>query len=133
MEFLEFISQVAEMTGATRTEDPEVGEVVLALDTPGGRGQEVRACEFTEDGRAYVRFYTSIGRQGEVPRPLLLTALELNASLAHGAFALYEGRVALVDTLDLAYANSEEGARILSYLGRMADTFEKMAYGVDRS
>lgn len=133
MEFPEFISQVAEMTCATRTEDPEAGEVLLTLETPGGRSQEVRAYEFTEDGRSYVRFYTPIGKEGDLPRSILVTAMELNASLAHGAFALYEGRVALVDTLDLAYANSEEGARILGYLGRMADTFEKMAYGLDRS
>lgn len=133
MEFTEFINQVAEMTSATRVDDPESEESVLTVATSGGRHQEVRAYPFEEEGRSYVRFYTPIGRPGEVPRQILMTAMELNASLTHGAFALYEGRVALADTMELEGVNPEEGARILRYLGRMADTFEKMAYGVDRS
>lgn len=135
MEFAEFVDRVAEMTGATREEnqDPESDEVMLRMELGGHRHQEVVAYPFQEDGRSYVRFYTPIGKRGDVPRPMLTTALELNASLTHGAFAIYEGRIALLDTMELDGVNPEEGARILRYLGRMADSFEKMAFGVDRS
>lgn len=92
----------------------------------------VRAYPFDEDGRSYLRFYTSIGKITDLPKQILRTAMELNSSLTHGAFALFEGQVVLVDTMELEGGSPEEGARILGYLGRMADSFEKMVSGVDR-
>ncbi|GEM_PF-1478390 len=133
MNFERFISQVSEMASATACEEPESEETVLTLSTPGGRRQVVRANPFEEDGRSYLRFYTPIGKTADLPKQILKTAMELNASLTHGAFALFEGQVVLADTMELQGANPEEGARILGYLGRMADSFEKMVSGVDRS
>jgi hypothetical protein len=133
MDFERFISQVSEMASATSCEELESEETVLTLSTPGGRRQVVRAYPFEEDGRSYLRFYTPIGKTTDLPKQILKTAMELNASLTHGAFALFEGQVVLADTMELQGANPEEGARILGYLGRMADSFEKMVSGVDRA
>lgn len=133
MDFSQFVTRLAESTKAEQSHDPETEETTLKMELEGGRHQDVVAYRFEEDGRAFVRFYTPIGRQGDVPRQILMTAMELNASLTHGAFALYEGRVVLTDTMELDGVDVHEGTRILKYLGRMADTFEKMAFGVDRT
>ncbi len=133
MDFEKFITQVSEMASAARSDEPDSDETILTLATPGGRRQVVRAYPFEEEGRPYLRFYTPIGKLADLPRQILKTAMELNASLTHGAFALFEGQVVLADTMELPGANPEEGARILGYLGRMADSFEKMVSGVDRT
>jgi hypothetical protein len=133
MEFARFVDIVAEMASAVRAEDPEQEEALLTLTMANGRRQVVRAYPFEEEGRPYIRFYTPVGRPENAPGQVLKTAMELNASLTHGAFALFEGRIVLADTMELEGGNPEEGSRILQYLGRMADTFEKMVYGVDRT
>jgi len=133
MDFATFISQVSEMASAALCEELDSDETVLTLSTPGGRRQVVRAYPFEEEGRSYLRFYTPIGKVADLPKQILKTAMELNASLTHGAFALFEGQVVLADTMELQAGNPEEGARILGYLGRMADSFEKMVSGVDRA
>ena len=133
MDFTTFISQVAEMASAALSEDVEAEESVLTLATAAGRSQAVRAYPFEDEGHSYVRLYTPLGKAGEIPHQRLVTAMELNSSLTHGAFSLFEGRLTLTDTLELEAIRLEEGARVLGYLGRMADTFEKLVYGVDRS
>lgn len=133
MDFARFVDLVAEMASAERAEDVEQEETILTLSTTNNRHQVVRAYPFEEEGRPYIRFYTPVSKSDRIPPPLLKTAMELNASLTHGAFALFEGGIVLADTMELETGTPEEGARILRYLGRMADTFEKMVYGVDRT
>jgi hypothetical protein len=127
-----FLAQVAQSLGAEFQQSEDGTEFFLGLDTAEGRHQDVLVYDLSEEGRAYLRLQTAVGKAGELSRQRLTSLLELNASLLYGAFAIYQGDFILTHTLPLEGLEVDETARVIRYLGRMADTMEKMVVGLDR-
>ena len=128
----ELVQGLCQAMACQSKHDVENEEWVLDVVLEGGRGQEITVRPFEEEEQAFVRFFTAIGKAAEFTLPKLKTALELNASLRHGAVALYEGEIVLTETASLLHP-LEEITRVARYLTRMADAYEKILFGVDRA
>lgn len=113
--------------------DEENEEWLLDVHLEGGRNQEVRLFTFEESGVEMLRFLTTIGDANDFSEGTIHTAMEVNASLLHGALALFQGRVVLTACAPLHRADSGETADAIRYLARMADTYEKLLFGLDRA
>lgn len=111
-------------------EDPSA---VLALKLEHERGQDVTVTLEEHDGNHYLRLTTSVGGSGSFNADRLKQMLQLNASLLRGAFALSEGELVLVDTLDASPLEPDRAARAIAQLARTADQMERAFFGTDRA
>ena len=73
-----------------------------------GRRQVVQLQFFEYEGREMVRLYTVIGSTERIRPTRLQFALELNYALPHGAMAVKDEQLVMVDTLILADADPGE-------------------------
>jgi len=121
-----------ELTFASKY-DEDNQEWVLDVQLEDSRGQQITLSPFEEGGRSMIRFMTQIGESKEFSPQKLVSALELNASLLYGALALYEGCMVLTETASLSQRDPSDLVDVVRYLTRMADTYEKMLFGYDRS
>ena len=96
-----------------------------------GRHQVVSLEFFEFEGEELVRLYTTIGSASAMGAERLTAALRVNAGLAHGALAVKDGDLAMIDTLMLKDADSSEIEASIGYLARTADTYEKTLFGTD--
>jgi hypothetical protein len=96
-----------------------------------GRKQVVSLEFFEFEHEELVRLYTTIGRVRDMDARRLTTALRVNASLAHGALAVKDDDLAMVDTLMLDDADPGEIEASIGYLARTADYYEKTIFGTD--
>ena len=78
-----------------------------------------------------MRLFSTIGNASEMSPERLVTALRVNASLAHGAIALRENQLVVVDTLILQDADPGEIEASIGYLAETADYYERMIFGTD--
>ena len=113
--------------------DDENEEWVLDVHLEGGRNQEVRLYTFDESDAQWVRIITSIGSASDFSEGRLHTAMEVNASLLYGALSLFQGHVVLTACAPLDRAHHNETADAVRYIARMADTYEKLLFGLDRA
>ena len=98
---------------------------------PDGRQQLVDLSFFEAEGVEMVRLSTTIGAAEALSNQRLRAALEINATLAHGAFAVADRHLIMTDTLLLRDARPEELESALRHLARTADNYESALYGTD--
>ena len=96
-----------------------------------GRHQVVSMEFFEFRGEEQVRLYSTIGGASELGNDSLVTALRVNATLAHGALAVREDDLVVVDTLILRDADPGEIEASISYLAETADYYERIVFGTD--
>lgn len=97
----------------------------------GGRRQRIAADVLDADGQPVLRVYTVVGRAAVLNQARLLAALRLNARFCHGAFAIRDEDLVMMDTFPLQGADAEEMRRSILYLTSKADEFERVLFGVD--
>jgi hypothetical protein len=97
----------------------------------GGRHQLVRLEFFEYEMEELVRFSSTIGSVESLSRERLMTALRVNADLAHGGLAIIDDELCLVDTLLIEGADSQAVAASIEYLAKSADEYERVIYGTD--
>jgi hypothetical protein len=96
-----------------------------------GRHQLV-SMEFFESGREeLVRFSTIIGEVESLRREQLITSLQTNATLAHGALSIQGQQLCMTATLMTEEADAAEIEALIDYLARQADEYERIIYGTD--
>jgi hypothetical protein len=97
----------------------------------GGRHQVVSLEFFEFEQEQLVRLYSVIGEADELPPPRLALALQINARLAHGALAVKDGLLVILETLMLEEADPGEIEASVRYLAETADYYEKTLFGGD--
>jgi hypothetical protein len=103
----------------------------IRIPQPGGRSQLIGLETFSLEGRAMVRLVTTIGSADRLPPLRHAVALRLNAELAHGAFALRDGDLVMVETLALDGADAAGLESRIRYLAETADAQEERLFGAD--
>jgi len=96
-----------------------------------GRHQLVELEIFQDGEDELVRLFTTIGSIESLTPVRLTIALRINAELAHGAFAVKDDELIMVDTLLLDDAGSAELGASIGYLAATADYYEKAIFGTD--
>lgn len=96
-----------------------------------GRHQLVRLEFFEYELEELVRFSSTIGSIESLSRERLVTALRVNADLAHGGLAIIDDELCMVDTLLIEGAESQAVAASIEYLAQSADEYERIIYGTD--
>ncbi|MEM7412656.1 MAG: hypothetical protein AAF430_20665 [Myxococcota bacterium] len=96
-----------------------------------GRRQLVRVQEFRFDQTEMLRVFSVIGPAKHIDPVRLTDGLRLSFKLPHGAMALHDNELVIVDTLRAAEADAPEIRACLRYLAETADRYEKTMFGVD--
>jgi hypothetical protein len=97
----------------------------------GARHQLVSLELFEARGREMVRLSTTVGSAREIGEARLARALHWNAELAHGAFAVSEGDLVMLDTLLLRDVDAGELEAAVAYLAETADRYERLMFEAD--
>lgn len=105
------------------------GKVDVKLD--GGRHQVIHLEYFEHAGRELARLATTIGSTERIRADRLTHALRMNYGLPHGAMAMKDEMLVMVDTLVVAHADAEEIEASIVYLAEMADRMEQSIFGPD--
>jgi len=105
------------------------GQVDVKLD--GGRHQIVHIEYFEHDGQELARLVTTIGSTERIRADRLSQALRMNYGLPHGALAMKDEMLVMVDTLVVAYAEAEEIEASVLYLAELGDRMEQTIFGPD--
>jgi hypothetical protein len=96
-----------------------------------GRHQVVELETFQHERTEMVRLFTTIGTIGSITPVRLTIALRINAELAHGAFAVKNDQLVMVETLMLEEADPAETEASIRYLAETADYYEKAIFETD--
>lgn len=96
-----------------------------------GRHQLVELEVFQDGERELVRLFTTIGAVDNMTPVRLTIALRINAELAHGAFAVKNEHLIMVETLMLEDADPREIEASIRYLAETADYYEKAIFETD--
>jgi len=96
-----------------------------------GRHQVVELQLFEHEGKDLVRLISTIGATHDLTPVRLTIALRINAELAHGAFAVKDDNLVMVDTLLLQEADAGEVEGSIRYLAETADYYEKAIFETD--
>ena len=96
-----------------------------------GRHQLVELEVFQHEHRDLVRLFTTIGAVDSMTPVRLTIALRINAELAHGAFAVKNDHLVMVETLLLDDADPGEIEAGIRYLAETADYYEKAIFETD--
>lgn len=113
--------------------DADREEHILDVHLEGGRNQEVRLFTHDTENATMLRIVTSIGSADDFNEHRLRSAMEVNASLNYGSLAIFEGDVVLTANVSMGRTDIGETAEAILYMTRMADTYEKLLFGLDRS
>ncbi len=135
MDFERLIKGITEKTAAVaeNTGDEENPEYTLTLKIEDDRSQDIIIYPFEEDGVELVRLITPIGDKKEFTPNKMLSFLDLNMSLRFGAFAAYQGKIVLSDTVKYSsVVDIDKVTEQIQYLSKMADQFERTLIGLDR-
>jgi hypothetical protein len=96
-----------------------------------GRHQLVELEVFQHEKKDLVRLFTTIGTIENMTPVRLTIALRINAELAHGAFAVKNDHLVMVETLMLEDADPGETEAAIRYLAETADYYEKAIFETD--
>jgi hypothetical protein len=96
-----------------------------------GRHQVVELQLFEHEGKDLVRLISTIGATENLTPVRLTIALRINAELAHGAFAVKDDNLVMVDTLLLNEADPGEIEESIRYLAETGDYYEKAIFETD--
>ncbi len=125
-QFEEICRKVCEEQGWNRTDNR------IEIKFEAGRHQVVFLEFFDFEDEELVRLYTVIGST-KVMNPMKLTqALRLNFGLPHGALAVRDDELVIIDTLMVEDADPGEIEASASYLAETGDHFEKTMFGSDQ-
>ncbi len=118
---------VCQQSGWESTDDSAV------VPQPDGRKQTVyqEVIEDDEGGAKLLKIYTIIGDTTKLGEVRLRAALGINNALRHGALAIRDHRLILIDTFLLDHADQMELRSSVEYLARRADGFERLIYKTD--
>lgn len=103
--------------------------VHVTLD--GGRHQVIAVELFDYEDEELVRLSSTIGEAAKLTPVRLTIALRINAELAHGAFAVKDDNLIIVDTLLLEDADPSEFEVAIRYLAQTADYYERVIFETD--
>ncbi len=95
------------------------------------RLQRVAFAFFSFEDQELVRLHTIIGSTNQIDSTRLNTALSLNFRLPHGALAIHENDLVMVDTLMLREAGPDAISTAFAYLAETADHYEETIFGHD--
>jgi hypothetical protein len=101
------------------------------VDLSDGRHQVVELEVFQHEQDELVRFFTTIGKTENLTPVRLTIALRINCELAHGAFAVKNDNLVMVETLMLEDADPSEIEASIRYLAETADYYEKAIFEQD--
>lgn len=96
-----------------------------------GRHQLVELEVFQHEREELVRLFTTIGAVDNMTPVRLTIALRINAELAHGAFAVKNDHLIMVETLMLDDADPGEIEAAVRYMAETADYYEKAIFETD--
>ena len=99
---------------------------------PGGRGQRVFLEPVRDGGEIKGRAYTVIGEAAALSATRMEAALAMNFHLQHGALALKERELVMVEPVCLGSMDQAQLADLLRYIAETADRYERGIYGTDR-
>ncbi len=97
----------------------------------GGRKQILHVQLFDREGEQMVRLYTTVGSADALSPTRAIAALRLNFNLPHGALAVSEGHLVVVDTFLLRDADPAEVEASIRQLCEIGDRYERLIYGTD--
>jgi hypothetical protein len=103
----------------------------IELKFESGRHQLVELEFFDFEGEELVRLFSRIGSVKHMHPMRLTDALRLNFGLPHGALAVKDDELVVIDTLLVEGADAEEVEVSVRYLAETADHFERTMFGVD--
>lgn len=124
-DFLAVVDKVCQAHGWTRD------RYTIEVPIEDGRRQTVTLDAFDFEDEELVRVASPIGPTEHIDPLHLNTALRLNYGLPHGALAMSEERLVLVDTLLADEPDAEEIEAVIEYLAETADYFERTMFGTD--
>jgi len=108
-----------------------LGENTVEARFESQRHQTVHFEFFEFEAHALVRLYTTIGDATRVDAMRLAHGLRISFRLPHGALAVRDDDLVMVDTLPVKNASSETLQSVLRYLAETADDLEKSMFGSD--
>lgn len=126
----EFRSRLEEVCGE---EGWGVAPGRVEIKFEGGRRQIVNLQDFEFEGSELVRLYSVIGNATRIEAARLTQALRVSFGLPHGALALNDDELVIVDTLAARDADPGEIRAVLRYLAETADHLERTMFGVDEN
>jgi hypothetical protein len=103
----------------------------VRVPLPEDRSQVVELETFEYEDETLVRLTTVIGGAAALSEVRIRAALELNARLPHGAFAVRSGDLVMTETLLLEDADATELEASLRYLAVTADRYEEQLFDTD--
>jgi hypothetical protein len=125
----EFIEAVSKQKGWKSLSDR--GGLGFEVPQTGDRKQFVAVSEFKDENRPMVRFTTQIGPADRLDPKRLRSALELNAHLPHGCLAVDAGHLVMTDTRPLQTTTPETSGKVIEFIARQADQYEKLIFQTD--
>jgi hypothetical protein len=96
-----------------------------------GRHQVISLELFNYEEEELVRLSSIIGNTAKLTPVRLTIALRINAELAHGAFAVKDDHLIIVDTLMLEDTDPGEFEASIRYLAQTADYYERIIFETD--
>ena len=96
-----------------------------------GRHQLVELETIDHETKALVRLFTTIGSVERLTPVRLTIALRINAELAHGAFAVKDDHLIMVDTFLIGGVDEGQIAASIRFLAETADYYEKAIFETD--
>jgi hypothetical protein len=97
-----------------------------------GRHQLVELEVVDHETEALVRLFTTIGSVEKLTPVRLTIALRINAELAHGAFAVKDNQLIMVETFLIDGVDEGQIAASIQYLAETADYYEKAIFETDK-
>lgn len=110
-----------------------VGKDRVEIPFPTGRHQTVHFELFDFESEARARLYTAIGSSVRIDPLRLTQALRVSFKLPHGALALRDDDLVMVDTLRVDAVDATELEATLRYLAETADHLEQTMFGGDEN
>jgi hypothetical protein len=123
----EVVKKLASSSGWTVHE--EAGKISVEISTGRGRRQVVAITRDSDLTAQEIIRYSSV--VGDAERVDLGECLRQNAKLAHGAFAILDGKLVLLDTQLAASADATQIAAAIGNIAANADRYEKFMFGQD--
>jgi len=105
----------------------------VEIEFEGERRQTVSLEDFDFEGSELVRLWSVIGDATRIDAARLTQALRVSFGLAHGALALDDDQLVIVETLVARHADPDEIRAVLRYLAETADHLERTMFGVDEN
>jgi hypothetical protein len=124
---------LAEIERAGQRRGWTVGKDRVEISFPTGRHQTVHFELFDFEGEARARLYTAIGSAVRIDPLRLTQALRVSFKLPHGALALRDDDLVMVDTLSADEVDASELEATLRYLAETADHLEQTMFGSDEN